>query len=1245
MKNFLLLLCIVWLGFSVDDTQNEQITLDWSNPFGILNSGEGFTEIFENTTFPETTSELPVYTRIYDLQEANTSYRIVVDNPVYEAMDWELSAQVLETIPGDIQMNSQLLNSGRSVKNEVQIIPLKKENGKIWRLKSFELKRFAVPALKSTVQKYEWSSSSVLSSGKWLKIATTTKGIYKIPYSKLKSWGFEQPEAVEVFGSGALPLSEDPGQIEYDDLKQCAVWRGANGGEDCLFFYAPGLTQWTLNGDGHFTHYTNDYSRKGYFFLTDNAPEQKQVEALSEVEEPVTHATAAFSAYGLQESDMYNLLPRGSGKRWFGQKFGSGNTRSFTFNVSDVDESAEASLLVTAAARSYRTSSMVTSVNGTDLGAVGFSLVNTDDDNGLYADLRDRRFSFSPTGNEWVVSLNYSASNVSASAWIDHLELNYRQKLKAGTSPLFFRDALSIGGGNIVQFSIDGAGASTRLLDVTDINNVKEVPVELSGSTLTAKRPAGELREYVVFNTNGTFNEPELVGEVENQNLHALSTPEYVIITHPAFKDAANELANFHRAYSGMSVEVVEADKIYNEFSSGSKDATGIRNFIKMMYDRGNTLKYVLLVGDGSYDNKGIHSESNNFIPTFQSANSLLPTSSFVTDDYFVMLDAGETVYKGAIDLGIGRLPVATAYEAQSVVDKVKRYHEPEALGSWRSVITFIGDDEDSRLHMWQSEELADSVNKNNKALLSDKIYLDAYVQQVTPAGESYPDVNAAIGERVKDGVLILNYIGHASERNLAKENVLGISDINAWSNTARMPIFVTATCEFSRFDGDETSAGEYILLNPNGGGIGLFSTTRVVFANANFKLSKSFYSYIFKNDENGEHYRMGDVMRLAKTKIGDSINKRNFSLLADPALRLSFPKYRIVTSKINQQDANGEKETIGALQKVTIEGYVADAFGNKLDDFNGKMIPTVFDKEVVMETLGNGGETPMKFKVRENIIYKGESSVKNGAFTFSFVVPKDISYSLGEGKIMYYADNGLEDAHGAFDNFNIGGAGSDITDNQGPEIDLFLDSPDFQSGDKTSKNPTLMANLSDDNGINTVGTGIGHDITAVIDGDYSKVYVLNAYYRANADDYTSGTLTFPLSGLPVGKHTLRLKAWDVANNSSEKEIEFEVSNELEITEISNYPNPLSDYTYFVLKHNQPGATLDVIFDVYDKNGRSVDRFQTTVGSNGNTTNPVRWDIAESRIAATPGVYVYRAIVQNADGVISSKSGKMIVAQ
>ncbi|MCK3685997.1 type IX secretion system sortase PorU [Maribellus sp. YY47] len=1245
MKRYLLLLCVVLVGFTIDDTQNDQIILNWSNPLGILSGGEAHTEILENSGFPENTSELPLFTRIYDLQSSGTSYKVFIENAEYESMEWELSPDLLNAIPSGIQINSQLLKSGDSLKNEIRIVPLKNENGKIWRLKSFQLKRYPVEQLKSTNPGHEWKSGSALSSGKWVKIATSGKGIYKIPYSKLKSWGFEQPEKVGVFGSGALPLSEDPGKIDYDDIVQCAVWRNANGGEDCLFFYSPGITKWTLGSDGNFSHYTNDYSRKGYFFLTDNEVDPKTVETLSEITAVADQTVNSFSAYAVLESDLYNLLPLGSGKQWFGQKFSAGTTRNFTFEVADLDESAEPNLLATVAARSYSGSSMSVSVNTTALGTLGFSQVNTDDNTGLYADLRTRRFSFPATGNQYDVALSYNASNGTATAWIDYLELNYRQRLKFRGIPLFFRDVPSLGAGKIVEFKVEEAGSTTRLFDVTDINNVKEVPVELNGTMLSAKRPADELYEYMVFKTDGTFNEPELVGEVENQNLHALATTEYLIITHSNFRSAAEELAAFHRENDGMTVDMVDVDKVYNEFSSGSKDASGIRNFIKMMYDRGNTLKYVLLVGDGSYDNKNINSGNKNFIPTYQSTNSLNPTASFVTDDYFVMLDAGESVYSGAIDLGIGRLPVSTAYEAQSVVDKIKRYHEPAALGSWRNVVTFIGDDEDSGLHMRQAEELADSLNKNNNAFYADKIYFDAYVQEVSPSGDSYPGVNAAINERVKDGVLILNYTGHANERYLAHERVLDISDINAWSNTSRMPIFVTATCEFSRFDGDETSAGEYILLNPNGGGIGLFSTTRLVFASANFKLSKSFYSYIFKNDENGNHYRMGDVMRLAKINIGTSTNKRNFTLLADPALKLSFPKYKVVTSKINQQDANGEKETIGALQKVTIEGYVADAFGNKVDNFNGTLVPTVYDKEVLMETLGNGGETPVKFKVRENIIYKGESSVQNGSFTFSFVVPKDISYSLGEGKIMYYADNGLEDAHGAFENFNIGGAGSEVSDDQGPEIDLYLDSPDFRSGDKTGKNPTLLAYLSDDNGINTVGTGIGHDITAVLDNDYSNVYVLNAYYEANSDDYTSGTLTFPFSNLSVGKHTLRLKVWDVANNSSEKEIEFEVSSELEITDISNYPNPVSDYTFFVLRHNQAGAALDIIFDIYDRNGRSVDRFQTTVGSNGNTTNPIRWDIAESKIAVAPGVYVYRAIVQNSEGVISSRSGKMVVVR
>ena len=1244
MRKFLFLLFVVIVGFAVDDVQEELVTLDWSNSAGSFYEDAGVVTMLQNTGFPITTSNLPEYSRIYPVGNFSKSTTFVIENPVFEEIEAEIQDNVLKNVPDNIAVNTTLLKSANEYKQELKIVPIKKENGKVYRLVSFQLKSVPVALEKSATQTFEWKDQSILNSGIWQKISTSGKGIYKIPYSTLSSWGFTNPQNVGVYGAGGTPLSENPGDIAYDDLPQCAVWHGQSDGADCLFFYAPGVTVWKANSSGYFTHRNNDYATRGYFFLNENANSKKELETLPEVTEDATQTITSFDDFAFYEQDRYNLLPLGSGKSWYGDRFGLNTNRSYNIAISDPDKGEDARLLVKGAARSSSNSRFEVSVSSTSLGYVNFSSIDRNETYGSFADEGQSLYNITSFEDQLDIDLVYEASDVNAEAWLDYIELNYRRNLTVGSNPVFFRDVESVGSDNIIEFEITNGSSDSKILDVTDFANASEVPFSMSGNTMVAKRPGDELREYVVFNPNAEFKEPNLVDEIENQNLHGLSTPEFLIISHSNFLSSAEELAAFHRDYDGMDVAVVNVEKVYNEFSSGTKSATGIRNFIKMFYDRGEGLKYVLLLGDGSYDNKGIDPERNNFIPTYQSANSLTPTSSFVTDDYFVLLDDGESVTNGAIDLGIGRIPAETSYQAQLVVDKIKRYYQPEALGDWRNVITFIGDDENSGDHMKYSEALANAVNKNNSAFVTDKIYFDAYAEQSTPSGDQYPDVNAAINKRVNDGVLILNYMGHANSRYLAHERVLDISDINAWSNTNTLPIFVTATCEFSRFDTDNTSGGEYVLFNPNGGAIGLFSTTRVVYSIPNFTLSKSFYRYIFANDTNGEHYRMGDVMRLAKVSIGNSINKRNFSLLADPALRLSFPKYKIVTSTINQEDAVSSRETLGALEKVTITGYVSDVFGNKIDNFNGELTSTVYDKEVSMQTLGNNGQQPVNFKVRENVIYKGESSVSNGNFTFSFVVPKDISYNIGEGKIVYYAEDGLEDAHGAFTNFDIGGSSGNITDSQGPEIELFLDSHDFKSGDKTGRNPLLLANLSDENGINTVGTGIGHDITAVIDDDYSNVFVLNNYYQSNTDDYTSGTISFPISGLSEGKHTLKLKAWDVANNSSEVEVEFEVTGDLIISDIRNYPNPVTDHTYFVLEHNQAGATLDVIFDIYDMYGRSIDRFQTSVGSNGSTTNPVRWDIAESNIADTQGIYIYRAIVQNSKGIIASKSGKMIIA-
>jgi hypothetical protein len=888
---------------------------------------------------------------------------------------------------------------------------------------------------------------------------------------------------------------------------------------------------------------------------------------------------------------------------------------------------------------------MPVKANQTSLGKINFSQVNTADNAALFADGRSERFSFPAQTENLDLKVQYFGSGSSPEAWLDYIEINYHRKLKTNNDLLFFRHNNSVGQNNILEFSIETEVSDLKVWDVTDVFNVQEIPIQINSNKATGRRPADSLREYAAFSANGNFPEPELVGEVQNQNLHALNTPEFLIITHPLFVAQANTLADFHRNQDGMKVEVVSSEKIYNEFSSGNKDATGIRNFIKMFYDRNNGLKYVLLFGDGSYDNKGILEGSSAFIPTFQSENSLNPVYSFVTDDYFVMLDAGESVYSGAIDLGIGRIPASTIFQAEIAIKKVKDYYNRQALGNWRNIISFIADDEDGNLHMSDSEKLANYLNENHGEFITDKIYFDSYQQITGPGGESYPEVTNAINQRVKDGVLVLNYVGHANERFLADEKVLDISHINSWSNSQRLFIFVTATCEFSRFDADDTSAGEYVLFNSNGGGIGLFSTTRLVFAYSNFLLSRSFYNFVFKKNSNGEHYRMGDIMRLAKTNTINTINKRNFSLLADPALKLTYPRHRIYTTAINGNDARQSVDTIGAMQAVTVTGFVGDESGNKLNNFSGEITPTVFDKAVMMKTMGNSGQNPMNFKVQENIIYKGIAEVKNGDFSFSFVIPKDISYSLGKGKIIYYANNEIVDAHGVFDNFMIGGPGSEITDNKGPEIEVFLDSPDFVSGDRVSKNPTLLAYLSDENGINTAGSGIGHDITAVLNNDYSKVMVLNNFYQANAGDFSNGTINFPMKDLPVGKHNLKLKAWDVANNSTEVEIDFEVTGEFVISQVTNYPNPASDYTFFTFDHNQADATFEVIFEIFDLNGSRIDYFATQVGSNGTTSNPVRWDLREANIQMRSGIYIYRVTAQNSDGLITTNAGKLIIAR
>lgn len=1101
----------------------------------------------------------------------------------------------------------------------------------------------------AVISSYTWKTGSVLKSGKWIKIKTKAKGIYKITYDQLNQWGFSNPESVSVYATGGYQLPVLNKDIAFDDLNLYPVLKGKDGaGKDCLFLYSTGNIRICEDSKtGILSHKQNYYSTETYFYLSDQGP-VPTVGKAAEITSNAGRQIGSFTNYTFYEKESLNLLE--SGSKWFGEEFNAGQSRTFSFSLENPDLTKTVQFVVSAAGRSSQPSSMNVTVNGTSLNDITFQAENTNDPTWEFANEQNSTFSGLLTSNSIQLKLGYTASNNTSNAWLDFISVNYQSQMNMNSDVYLFRGKGADGTVSTSEFVLTGATSSTRVMDVTDMNNSLEMPTTYANSQLKFKSNSTETREYVAFNPTGTIPVPELVGTINNQNLHGTEPSEMIIVSNSKLLNAANELAEFHKTNDGMTVQVITPDLIYNEFSGGLPDPAGLRNYFRMCYDLGkqsgkNTLKYVLFMGDGSYDNRNILAENHNLLPTYQSDNSLLPTESFVTDDFFGFLDENEGGSQGLLDIGIGRISAGDLDNAETVVKKIKNYNQKASLGNWRNVVTFIADDEDYNTHMSQAEDLATYVNKTHPAFFTDKIYLDAYKQLSTTSGEKYPDVTTAISTRVKQGTLVMNYTGHANEKYLADENVLDISTINSWSNYNHLPIFVTATCEFSRFDADNTSAGEYILFNPQGGGIGLFSTTRLVYSGANFVLNNEFFKYIFEKDEQGNNLRLGDVMRKAKNNANTGINQLNFTLLGDPAMRLANPAFQVKTTSVNGKNAETEIDTLHTLSVVNVKGYIADNKGAKLTSFNGEIIPTVYDKVQYVETLGNGGQTPMTYSVQNNIIYKGLASVKNGEFEFSFFVPKDISYKIDKGKIIYYARDTIStvDAQGYFDQFYLGGSSNTtISDTQGPEVTVFMNDYSFKNGGEVSASSVLLATITDGTGINTSGTGIGHDITAVLDDDYSNIMVLNEYFQADKDHYTSGKIAFPLTKLSEGEHVIKLKVWDVLNNSTEVEIRFVVKDVFRIDAVSCYPNPLQGETNFIFTHNQPDESFDVTLDVFTISGSKIDSYQTTVASSGIESLPFKWIPADHLVKMSPGVYVYRLTVRTSNGKTATGSGRLV---
>jgi hypothetical protein len=699
-----------------------------------------------------------------------------------------------------------------------------------------------------------------------------------------------------------------------------------------------------------------------------------------------------------------------------------------------------------------------------------------------------------------------------------------------------------------------------------------------------------------------------------------------------------------------MTVLVTDIRKVYNEFSSGAQDLTAIRDFMKMLYDNapdGQEPKYLLLFGDASFDYKDRIENNSNFIPTWEDDESLTIVYSIATDDFFGFLDGpGDNI----LDVGIGRMPVQTIEQAVLGVDKIIHYatNSPIVMKDWRNTVCFVADDEDSNLHLEQAEEMAVFLDDTYSAYNMDKIYVDAFPQVSTPGGQRAPEVNKAINNRMNKGALVMNYTGHGGEVGWGHERFLEISDINSWANYDQMPIFITATCEFSRYDDPErVSAGEMVYLNTNGGAIAMFTTARATFGGSNFNLNTALFDILFEKDQ-GEWYRFGDLIRIAKNDGGVVDNDRKFILLGDPALKLAYPMLEVHTTKINGENVSTSPDTLRALSTITIEGEIRD--GTDLaDSFNGTIFPIVFDKSSIITTLETDPTSDTTtFELQNNILYKGKAQVTGGKFSFTFIVPKDIAYQYGFGKISYYAeDDNKIDAHGYYRNVVVGGFNQAIEpDLTGPEVQLYMNDEAFVSGGITDQNPIMLAFASDESGINTVGTGIGHDIVAVLDGNTDKPIILNDFYEADLDSYTSGTIRYPFQNLEKGRHTLTLKVWDVFNNSGEAYIEFDVvsSENLVIESLVNYPNPFSNNTTFVISHNQQEESLDFSLMIFNLAGQVVRTFERSLVPTGYRTEAVTWDgTNENGGRVSDGMYLYRMSVKTEQGQTAFEDGKLIL--
>lgn len=1269
-----ILLSVAFLSFLLGHAQQKQFDINWSEP-KVLETELSSIELpsFDDKHFSYDDQDGIRYFAQWESSQIIDENNVQINNIIYENITQaDLKQLRLDLIPNNPEL--YLKNASARNKNFIylEISPIVRENGVIRRIISFSIAFSSTNQNRSLQSSQSFNntnqfSNSVLRTGQWYRFYVTESGVYRLSKSFLNSLGVNtnnvNPRNIKIFGNGGrmLPLlnSEDyPIDLTENAIKVIGEEDGYFDNSDYLIFYAEGTKGYSNESDTH----NNIYTDRSYYYVNISPGDGKRIQSAIQPESPANLIINTFDDYQFHELDEFNLVKLG--RRWYGDRFDIETERNFEFNFPNLVITDPVNFSIKGAAVSVQNSSMAVSVNGQLTTTLNYSLIPSG--SAILASGNSFTGAINPTSDIINVNVAYNNNGIpTAAGYLDYIGIKATRQLIYTGGQLFFTKNVVINTGGIAEYQLSGAQNVSEVWDITDRFNVTSYQNSNNNSSFTFKAQAGSAKNYLAFGNNN-FLDPfrESIAQVANQDLKGtiflnqqgqFEDVDYLIITPDAFSSQAQRLADINKNVYNLNVKVVPISQIYLEFSSGNQDIAAIRNFIRYVYHNAsspeNRVKYVCLFGDGSYDYKNRLPNNTNFVPSWYALESFSLTSSFVSDDFYGMMDSNEGTMapNNRLDIAVGRILADSPQRARELVDKIAEYHSRDSFGGWRNNIIMISDDVDEsweRILQGTTDDIGNSITTQNPFFNVVKIHADAFQQASSSAGDRYPDVNTAIKNAIEVGAILVNYFGHGGEDFLAKERIFDKNDAQSINNQCKYNCFVTITCEYTKFDDPgRPTAGEFTYWNKTGGAISLVTTTRQIFVSVGVSYNVVFSDYIFMKID-GEYPSIAEALRL--TKIDPAVagisQKRLVFSIGDPAMKLSIPKPEIRLTQINDMPVNENTSVLQALGYTKLSGQVYDEFGNPLTNYNGALSVTVYDKPIQRQTLGNDGARLgnqliiLDFQTLGQVLFRGQASVTNGAFGFDFIVPRDIQIPVGAGKVSFYAvDNAVSsDKTGYSFDINVGGINENaVEDNIGPLINLFMNDENFVTGGITNESPTLLAKLQDDSGINTA-SGIGHDIIAVLDGDVANPFVLNNYYQADIDDFQRGTVSFPFRDLEPGPHSLTFRAWDVYNNSSTAEIEFVVFDQndvLKIENVLNYPNPFVNYTEFWFNHNS-SEPLDVSVQIFTVSGKLVRTLNGQTSSGNKSTSSLSKDIVwdgrdDFGDKIGKGVYVYKLTVRS----------------